>query len=254
MINFDKECVVISGYNYLSNPRYDEKTESSYVNDENKGEFLQWEMATLMYLRDCLGENHWMTQQFQNIIDADKSQCKISTVHLLIGVLQAFQDYEPNLEKTEDDFLNKVFDNFGSFVTQLRKRHNGRSSIEVSDEYDVQDLLHAILKLNYDDVRPEEWTPSYSGGCNRIDFLLKEQNIAIEVKMTRKGLKDKELGEQLLIDIAKYQQHENVSKLYCFIYDPQKIVGNPVGLAKDLEIGSSENFQVIVKFCSCSLN
>jgi hypothetical protein len=24
-----------------------------------------------------------------------------------------------------------------------------------------QDLLHTILKLHFDDIRPEEWTPSY---------------------------------------------------------------------------------------------
>ena len=36
-----------------------------------------------------------------------------------------------------------------------------------------------------------------------MDFLLKNEEISIEVKMTRDGLKDKELGEQLIIDIAK---------------------------------------------------
>lgn len=248
MIKFDKECVVEFGYNFLSKPQYDEVKGKSYVNDELKGEFLQWEMSTLMYLKDSLGEKHWMTCQFKDIIDDDKSQCKISTVHLLIGVLNAFQNYESNFENTDDIFLSKVFDNFGHFVSMIKKRHNNRTTIEIKDEYDVQDLLRAILSLMYSDVRPEEWTPSYAGGCNRIDFLLKDPKIAIEVKMTRKGLKDKELGDQLLIDIAKYQQHEDVNKLYCFIYDSQRIVTNPIALVKDLEKQSTDNFQIIVKF------
>ena len=42
-----------------------------------------------------------------------------------------------------------------------------------------------------------------------MDFLLKDDEISIEVKMTRDGLKDKELGEQLIIDIAKYKEHPN---------------------------------------------
>ena len=57
---------------------------------------------------------------------------------------------------------------------------------EIKDEYDVQDLLNALLRLNFDDVRPEEYTPSYAGSSTRVDFLLKKEKIVIEVKKTRK--------------------------------------------------------------------
>ncbi len=67
-----------------------------------------------------------------------------------------------------------------------------------------------------------------------MDFLLKDEEIAIEVKMTRDGLKDKEIGDQLLIDIAKYQAHPNYKSLYCFVYDPDGHIRNPRGLEKDL--------------------
>jgi hypothetical protein len=33
----------------------------------------------------------------------------------------------------------------------------------LKDEYDVQDLLYALLRIFFDDVRPEEWTPSFAG-------------------------------------------------------------------------------------------
>jgi hypothetical protein len=46
---------------------------------------------------------------------------------------------------------------------QLRKRHRDRATLIIADEYDVQDLLHALLRLEFDDVRPEENTPSYAG-------------------------------------------------------------------------------------------
>lgn len=116
----------------------------------------------------------------------------------------------------------------------MRRRHSRRSTLEVTDEYDVQDLLNAILRLHFDDVRPEEWTPSYAGGNNRMDFLLKDDEISIEVKMTRDGLKDKELGEQLIIDIAKYKEHPNCKSLYCFVFDPDGHIRNPRGLERDL--------------------
>ena len=106
--------------------------------------------------------------------------------------------------------------------------------MEITDEYDVQDLLNAILRLHFEDVRPEEWTPSYAGGNNRMDFLLKNEEISIEVKMTRNGLKDKELGEQLIIDIAKYKAHPNCKTLYCYVFDPDGHIRNPRGLENDL--------------------
>lgn len=79
-----------------------------------------------------------------------------------------------------------------------------------------------------------------------MDFLLREANIAIEVKMTRDNLKDKEIGEQLIIDIAKYKQHPNVNVLYCFVYDPNSNIYNPVGLENDLNQQSSDDFKVKV--------
>ncbi len=120
--------------------------------------------------------------------------------------------------------------------------------MEIEDEYDVQDLLCALLKLHFKDVRPEEWTPSYAGGSNRMDFLLKEEQIAIEVKMTRKSLIDKEIGDQLIIDIAKYKNHPNCKTLYCFIYDPDALIRNPKGLSSDLEmLGDGLTVRVFIR-------
>jgi len=127
-----------------------------------------------------------------------------------------------------------VLDRFHQVVIQLRNRHEDRDTIDVVDEYDVQDLLHALLRVFFDDVRAEEWTPSYAGGSKRQDFLLKTQKTVIEVKKTRKGLGSKELGEQLLIDIGSYKSHPDCKTLVCFVYDVENRVNNPRGFEKDL--------------------
>ena len=51
--------------------------------------------------------------------------------------------------------------------------------------------------MYFDDIRREEYTPSYAGGSARMDFLLKSHDIVIEVKKTRKELRDKDIGKQL---------------------------------------------------------
>jgi hypothetical protein len=103
------------------------------------------------------------------------------------------------------------------------------------DEYDVQDLVGAILALDFDDVRREEWTPSYAGGASRVDFLLKAEQIVVEVKMTRAGLTDRRLGEELVIDIARYRVHPDSRTLVCLVFDPSHYIRNPAGLVRDLE-------------------
>jgi len=132
------------------------------------------------------------------------------------------------------EILENLFSRFHNVSRQLRNRYSNRDTLDVSDEYDVQDLLHSLLKINFKDIRAEEWTPSYAGKSSRMDFLLKEEEIVIEVKMTRKGLGEREIGSQLLEDIGRYQVHPNCKTLLCFVYDPQGIIGNPDGLETDL--------------------
>ena len=130
------------------------------------------------------------------------------------------------------------------------RRHNkgiARSTLIIEDEYDVQDLLHSLLKLFYDDIRPEEHTPSYVGGSSRIDFILKTEKCAIEVKTTLTGLTDNEIGEQLIIDIEKYKENKDCSRLFCFVYDPEYKLKNPKGIMNDLNNRHQDFVEVIIK-------
>lgn len=132
------------------------------------------------------------------------------------------------------DVLDRIARSFHRIATQLSNRYNGRATIAISDEYDVQDLLHSLLLIDFADIRKEEWIPSYAGGASRADFLLKRELTIVEVKKTRKGLDDRELGNQLLVDIPRYQKHSDCKSLYCLVYDPEHRIGNPRGIEGDL--------------------
>jgi hypothetical protein len=167
---------------------------------------------------------------------------------IVIGALKACQSIEPKRRPqvlTKDTILHNIFDRFHSIAIQLRNRYNGRATLDVQDEYDVQDLLHALLKLNFDDIRKEEWTPSYAGGSSRMDFLLKNEQTVVEVKKTRAGLGDKELGKQLIEDKARYQVHPDCKKLICFTYDPDGRIINPKGIQNDLN-QETDKFKVVI--------
>ena len=138
------------------------------------------------------------------------------------------------------DSLLTVFGRFHAVATELRRRHSDRSTLDVADEYDVQDLLRCLLVLFFDDIRREEWTPSYAGKAARCDFLLKAHGIVVEVKKMRPGLNEKEIGDQLIIDIARYRLMPGCKKLVCFIYDPEARMVNRAGFEGDLSRSDAE--------------
>lgn len=140
--------------------------------------------------------------------------------------------------------VERLLRRFHLVARQLQHRHDERDSLVISDEYDIQDLLHALLRIYFDDIRPEEYTPSYAGGASRVDFLLKEEKVVVEVKMTSSKLRDRQIGEQLIIDIQRYQAHQDCETLVCFVYDPEGFLKNPAGLANDL---SKKHDRLLVK-------
>jgi hypothetical protein len=130
--------------------------------------------------------------------------------------------------------LERLCSRFHLVATQLRSRHSNRETLRVEDEDDVRDLLRALLTLEHDDIRPEAWTPGYAGGSPRTDFLLKLEQIVVEARKTGSSLGARELGEQLAVDIQKYQQHPDCGTLVCFVYDPEGRIANPRGVENDL--------------------
>ncbi len=132
-----------------------------------------------------------------------------------------------------------------AIICQLRRRHGDRQTLDVADEYDVQDLVHSILHLFFNDIRPEEWIPNHAGANSRMDFLLKREKVVVETKKTRQGLDARKLGDELAADIIRYQSHPDCSLLYCLVYDPDGRIVNPRGFESDLT-GQKHGIRVVV--------
>lgn len=133
-------------------------------------------------------------------------------------------------------------------VRALGQRHDRRPTLTITDEYDVQDLLHCLLLTRFEDVRPEECTPSYAGRSARTDFLLYREEVFVEAKKTRAGLRDREVAEQLSADVAFYKRHPRCRALVCVVYDPDHLLRNPAALESDLS-GMHEGVPVAVVVC-----
>jgi len=77
----------------------------------------------------------------------------------------------------------------------------------MTDEYDIQDIIHPFLLVRFEDIRTEEWTPSYAGKSSRMDFLLKNERIVIESKITRERHGQKEIGDGLIVDKERHRSY-----------------------------------------------
>jgi len=138
------------------------------------------------------------------------------------------------------DTLRRMCARFHLVARQLRLRKEYRPTLEINDEYDLQDLFYALLRLQFDEVGTEEWSPDYANGAQRTTYLLDWDRTAVIVKQTRSGLNAKDFAEQIRSDAAHYSARQNVKALLCFIYDPEGRVGNPRGLEADLTTVSDQ--------------
>lgn len=199
--------------------------------------YAEWDAQSLSLLINLFGSDHVYVDNFKS---KGKPNFR-SSVRTGIGVLKAVREEltqggldEPGVTGSLS-LVEQICTRFHLVARQLRSRHQDRQTLSVQDEYDVQDLLHALLWLYFEDVRAEEYTPSYAGKSSRMDFLLKRERIVVEVKKTRPGLNAPELSTQLIEDIERYKSHPDCKTLVCFVYDPEGFIPNPRGIEDDLE-------------------
>jgi len=161
------------------------------------------------------------------------SQNGILLIALRRAVAEALGNLRPGGLRAAD-FVAQLCRRIPLMITELRNRYKDRPGFAVDDEYDLQDLLRSVLRLHFDDVRAEEWNPSYGGVRSRSDLLLKAERIVIETKMTRKNLTQPEVVRQLIQDKEQYREHPDCGALVCFVYDPECRLPNPTAIERDL--------------------
>ena len=133
----------------------------------------------------------------------------------------------------------------GAMRPVINRRRHDRPALRFDDEYDLQDVVEVLLRCLYNDVRQEEPTPSSAGSSSRIDLHLREGRTAIEVKVTALGRGEKQIKQEILIDINDYREHPRVDTLVVAIYDLAGTFKNPVGFEHDLG-GNRDGLEVRV--------
>ena len=197
---------------------------------KNPSQLLRCEQEPIMHSFPSARTEH-QTQESAPIPPHLQPRSSIPTGHSSYqeDVLQFPQDGSDPAE-----LVRMLCSRFHFVARQLRLRGEYRATLSVEDEFDAQDLLHALLRIQFDNIDTDEWTPSYSNGTPRTTLLLNDGRLAVIVKKTRPGLNAKDLSDQLQIDAERYRSHGRCTTLLCFVYDPEGRIGNPRGLEASL--------------------
>lgn len=216
--------------------------------------FEDYTSTPMMYVTSMIPHTPSLREQIEETKgDILKHLTRLKKIKEKLILIDELPGLQPIQDDTETDkqtegliYLEKIYSKFHRVAQSLRHRHASRETLIIKDEYDVQDLLRGLLQIHFDDVREEDYSPSYAGGNSRIDFVLKDEKIVVETKMTNDHLKDKEIGSQLLIDIGRYRAHPDCQLLVVFVYDKGDHIRNKTGIINDLERMTSPDLKVKV--------
>lgn len=126
--------------------------------------------------------------------------------------------------KSSEEVVRDILNNFSNAIQKIIKnRRKDHPNFEIKDEYDVQDILYVILKSVFPNLRDEDAIPKVGSKTTKIDLIIREERILVEVKMIKeKDSNETHFIEQLKADFESYHECKWLGKLFCFVYDPYK--------------------------------
>jgi hypothetical protein len=103
------------------------------------------------------------------------------------------------------------------FANRSRK---GRASFDLSDEYDVQDLLHGLLRGYLKYSVQEDPLPKVAGAkSSRADISVEELGVLIEIKYARSPSDQKRIFDEYSQDLVLYAKWPHLKTLIFLIYN-----------------------------------
>lgn len=216
--------------------------------------FSIWRSRALSILGAVMGEKRFHFKDFSNRCKDPLNKDRDVGLGILNAVLDDLQQGRLEIRKEKQtsvvqgpvEIIRNVARRFDRAVSVLKDRKRDKPPFKVNDEYDLQDLFHALLRIQFDDIRTEVRTAKYSGSEKQMDFVIRNERIVVETKMASSVLREKVLGEQLNEDVTWYRKNkENCKTLVCFVYDPDRVLKNPAELM-EIETRSDPEFTVIV--------
>ena len=182
------------------------------------------------------------------------SVAEVQRIHQQLEKLRPIS--APQVRAISEPSVHPEVSNVLSICRRLREVANvlahrsrpGKLSFEVSDEYDVQDLLHAALRMYTSQVITENPISKVMGTISgRADFTIEHLGVLIEVKYARQASDQGRILKEISSDLVLYTKWAPLSTLIFLIYGSNNLVNH--GAFQDIEgpqVVANTAFQIVV--------
>lgn len=242
--SFSDNIYKLIGIHLASGKRLQEQIENKFKSTSIKNKYLiaqclpEYSDAFIKALGVVENDPAWILLAYLNGTDFPEENLKESLHKFLkdgndiidLLILEDLEKYLTTqsivktqyLEKDAKTLVVEVLNNFDDAVKKIKgDRRKGHEPFKINDEYDVQDLLYLILKSIFPKLKEEDPTPRVGVKSNKIDLIIREEGILIEVKMIKEtDSNEKDYIEQLKNDIESYYECKWLKHLICYVYDP----------------------------------
>lgn len=215
-----------------------ERGESVLAND-GAGR-LEWYFEAVAFVREVFGE----AQGNLFAGAGHRSKTNVQAVQKQVAVLRGLLTGRESRAVNSENPILDVFDRFDATVRLMQSRRKDRPALVMADEYDVQYLLSGLLRNRFDDVVLENPVPKHGAKSSRVDIHLPSMRSWIEVKYVREGDNEAKIQAQLIEDFEMYRKGD-LDLLYCFVYDPERVLRDARMLERDLS-GARDKFENMV--------
>ncbi|MCK4819046.1 hypothetical protein KA005_24950, partial [bacterium] len=136
-------------------------------------------------------------------------------------------DQKTDLLSIEQGVINNnVFSLLFNYLREAVIEFEKRREIKFVNEPQLQDFIYSVLRALFASVEFEDPTEKICEKSNRLDFVLKDHNIIIEVKYVRDKAHGKKISEELSADYLRYKQSPYGKTIINYIYDPNNNIAN----------------------------
>lgn len=231
---------------YRRSPKSDETefTDLKVSVNERVIEFAYWDESAKEWRDVSIPSSEAIdrdsSKDIQNITNLYETLYDFFTIEYPDEIEYFAEENPVSSEKTAVHKIEQIFNRFSEIAIPLQERRGDREPLTIDDEVDVQYLLHSLLKLHFDDVRREPHTERHSSVSPRIDFLVQNETIGIEVKRASSTRQEKSLRTELSEDKEQYRPDTNIDTLLIFVYDPEKSIENKAEFEDSFEQNTSQ--------------
>lgn len=206
---------------------------------ELREKYENWKEEVLRYV-EVNNLNIEQCRMLLYIVDTpyESKENKIGKYRLCINKTIKFLQ-EVVIKKQELDALEAIINNFGLYLYNMFSttpdkkatlRKEVLEQIVISNEYDVQHIMYAVIKALYPSAR-REVNQDIGYGTDRYDIIIEEIDTIIEIKCTRKDHNEKKLFRELGEDAYFYK----CSRLIIYVYDKQHKIQDVGNFIRALE-------------------